>query len=57
MPMEGHKINLIDTPGYEDFSAEVIGALAAVETAARLHEGRQRGRESGPSAPGTSSII
>ena len=26
-----HKINMIDTPGYEDFVGEVIGALDVVE--------------------------
>jgi elongation factor G len=30
----GKHFNLIDTPGYPDFIAQVIGALAAVETAA-----------------------
>jgi elongation factor G len=30
---QGHKINFVDTPGYEDFLAEVMGALSAVETA------------------------
>ncbi len=29
-----HKINIIDTPGYEDFVGEVIGALDVVESAA-----------------------
>lgn len=28
----GHKINLLDTPGYSDFIGEVIGALRVVET-------------------------
>ena len=30
---KGHKINFVDTPGYDDFVAEWLGALAAVETA------------------------
>lgn len=29
----GHKVNCIDTPGYDDFLFEWLGALAAVETA------------------------
>lgn len=29
---KGHKINLLDTPGYSDFLGEVIGALTVVET-------------------------
>ena len=29
---KGCKLNLVDTPGYEDFVAEWLGALAAVET-------------------------
>jgi len=30
---EGHKINVLDTPGYLDFSAETITALKVVDTA------------------------
>ena len=30
---KGHKVNCVDTPGYDDFVAEVMGALSAVETA------------------------
>jgi elongation factor G len=30
---KGHKINLIDTPGYADFTAEVIAALEAADLA------------------------
>jgi len=30
---KGHKVNFIDTPGYEDFGMEVLGALAVVESA------------------------
>ena len=30
---KGHKVNCVDTPGYDDFVAEVMGALAVVETA------------------------
>ncbi len=29
---KGHKINLVDTPGYDDFFAELLGGLCAVET-------------------------
>ena len=29
---KGHKLNFVDTPGYDDFVAEWLGALAAVET-------------------------
>jgi elongation factor G len=30
---EGHKINLLDTPGFFDFAAQVYGGLAAAESA------------------------
>ncbi|MDX1740646.1 MAG: GTP-binding protein, partial [Rhodothermales bacterium] len=30
---EGHKINIIDTPGYPDFVGEVIGSLKVADTA------------------------
>jgi elongation factor G len=30
---KGHKINFVDTPGYDDFLVEQMGALAAVESA------------------------
>lgn len=30
---QGHKLNLLDTPGYADFVGEMIGALHAVEAA------------------------
>lgn len=30
---QGHKLNVLDTPGYPDFVGEVIGALAVVEAA------------------------
>ena len=33
---KGHKINLLDTPGYSDFLGEVIGALTVVETSVVL---------------------
>ena len=28
---KGHKLNFVDTPGYDDFVVEEMGALAAVE--------------------------
>ncbi|WP_412063098.1 elongation factor G [Rubrivirga sp. IMCC45206] len=45
---EGHKINLLDTPGYLDFSAETITALKVADTAAFVidaAEGVQVGTE------------
>jgi elongation factor G len=30
---QGHKINFVDTPGYDDFGAEELAALSVVETA------------------------
>jgi elongation factor G len=30
---QGHKLNIIDTPGYPDFFGEVVGAFRAVDTA------------------------
>lgn len=32
IPWKGYKINLIDTPGYDDFSGEVISALRVADT-------------------------
>ena len=45
---EGHKINVLDTPGYLDFSAEVITALKVADTAVFVidaDEGVQVGTE------------
>ena len=36
---QGHKINLLDTPGYSDFLGEVKGALRVIETAVVLVNG------------------
>ena len=33
---EGNKVNVLDTPGYDDFLGEVVGALRAVESAVIL---------------------
>lgn len=47
---EGHKINILDTPGYPDFSAEVISALKVADTAVfvlNALEGVQVGTEQG----------
>ncbi|MEM1056372.1 MAG: elongation factor G [Bacteroidota bacterium] len=47
---EGHKINILDTPGYLDFSAETITALKAADTAIFVldaSEGVQVGTELG----------
>lgn len=32
IPWKGYKINMIDTPGYDDFSGEVISALRVADT-------------------------
>ncbi len=41
LPIEwkGHKINVVDTPGYLDFTGEVISSLNAVETAVVVLDG------------------
>ena len=36
---DGHKINFLDTPGYEDFLGEVVAALRVVESAVILVPG------------------
>jgi len=36
----GHKINLLDTPGYPDFSSEVIAAMQVVDTAVYVMDAR-----------------
>ncbi len=46
--MDGHKVNLLDTPGYPDFAGEVIAALKVADTAAYVMnavEGVQVGTE------------
>lgn len=47
---EGHKINILDTPGYPDFVAEVMSALKVADTAVfvlNATEGVQVGTEQG----------
>ena len=34
--MAGYKINIIDTPGYDDFVGEVISALRVADTGVML---------------------
>ena len=41
MDYQGHRLNLIDTPGHVDFSYEVSRSLAAVETAVLLVDATQ----------------
>jgi elongation factor G len=36
----GHKINILDTPGYPDFSSEVIAAMKVVDTALYVMDAR-----------------
>lgn len=36
IPWRGYKINLLDTPGYDDFSGEVIAALRVADTGVML---------------------
>ena len=36
----GHKINLLDTPGYPDFSSEVIAAMTVIDTALYVMDAR-----------------
>lgn len=35
-PWRGYKINILDTPGYDDFAGEVIGALRVADTGVML---------------------
>src|SRR4051812_32447997 len=35
-PWKGYKINILDTPGYDDFSGEVISALRVADTGVML---------------------
>src|SRR5690606_20454009 len=45
---EGHKINILDTPGYPDFAGEVISAMKVADTAVfviNAAEGVQVGTE------------
>jgi elongation factor G len=36
----GHKINILDTPGYPDFSSEVIAAMQVIDTAVYVMDAR-----------------
>jgi elongation factor G len=36
----GHKINILDTPGYPDFSSEVIAAMTVIDTAVYVMDAR-----------------
>ena len=36
----GHKINILDTPGYPDFSSEVIAAMKVIDTAVYVMDAR-----------------
>ncbi|MDZ7826674.1 MAG: GTP-binding protein [Gammaproteobacteria bacterium] len=39
---EGHKINILDTPGYPDFVSEVVAAMKVADTAIYVMDARGR---------------